>query len=329
MRSKLFKKNIAGVFTQNSLLKSHENMPKNNSLISIVIPTANRLSQLQRLLVSVKKASYKNYEIIVVNDSSKKLANILKTQRVKVIENGDNKGLAYSRTKGANLAKGKYVLFIDDDNVIEKQMISGLVRSLEFNKNLIAVGPLTYYLSNKKKIAFLGVTIHLGTSQTTFATSFEKSKLMDNNLFVTNNLHNCFMIRRNLGEKVGWFDSQVFMSGTEFDMFQRMRKFQRSGILATNVEASCYHDVLDITGNRIDNFVANYATRPKRIYYYQRNKGLLASRYGSIFDKLSLGLIWYPVYMLIYGFIFLKGKNIKLFLQNIRGGIAGYKYLLS
>jgi len=136
------------------------------------------------------------------------------------------------------------------------------------------------------------------------------------------------MTRKELGEKVGWFDEKIFMSGTEFDMFERMRQLQQIGILATNVDAVCYHDVLDLSLDMSKNLIENYISRPKRMYYYQRNKGLLAVRYGTLTDRLLLGFIFYPMFFCIYSGIFLSGFKIELFLENFRGVIQGYQYLL-
>src|SRR5690348_7203948 len=97
-------------------------------LVTVVIPTRERSEKLLRLITFLKKDSYKSKEIIVVNNSEKKLSHI---SSVKILENHSNKGLAYARSRGARQAKGEYILFIDDDNVVDTQMIEKLVRSLE------------------------------------------------------------------------------------------------------------------------------------------------------------------------------------------------------
>ena len=303
-----------------------KHMQKINS-ISIVIPTIDRINQLERLLISIEQSSHNRYEIVVVNDSGNVLMLKDKTLNIKILDNKKNRGLAFSRTRGATEAKGKYVLFIDDDNVIEKGMIEKLENALDSNPKLIAVGPLTYFLSNKKRIAFLGANISLRTSKTTFASEFTEDALLDGMLFLTGNLHNCFMVRRDLGGKVGWFDEEVFMSGTEFDMFQKIRKIRPAGFLATNVHANCYHDVLDISQNT-HNLIKNYSSRKNRMYYYQRNKGLLAARYGTLIDKVFLAFIFYPMFAVTYGSIFIKCRSSSLFKENFLGVLYGYLYLI-
>lgn len=191
--------------------------------VSIVIPTRNRQDQLQRLLASISESTYKDYEIIIVNDASDTLS-LAGSKHIHILQNNSNKGLAFSRTRGAQAAKGEYVLFIDDDNVIDRDMLRILLAALMNHNTLFAAGPATYYLSNKNKIWFLGSKINLLTSMPTFKRQYRKEELIDGNLLVTENLHNCFIVRKKQGDEAGWFDPFVFMNGTEFDLFQRIKK---------------------------------------------------------------------------------------------------------
>jgi GT2 family glycosyltransferase len=303
-------------------------MENKKPIVSIVIPTRNRQKELERLLGSVKNSAYKNYEIIVVNDSADGI--FLKLfPGVRVINNGANMGLAFSRTEGANLSKGRYILFIDDDNVVDTEMIGLLVKSLENSAKLMAVGPITYYLQEPKKISFLGVNINLATSKATFFKTNSDSELLDKDLLLTGNLHNCFMIKRDLGKEFGWFDKNLFMSGTEFDMFMRIKQQHPNLALATNLKAKCYHNTLELSYKKAKNFSANYASRERRLYYTQRNRGVLTGRYGSLVDKLLLGIIFYPLFTLFYLCIFILGRNLRFVPSHLKGVVDGYFCLIN
>ncbi|MBI5045162.1 MAG: glycosyltransferase family 2 protein [Candidatus Levybacteria bacterium] len=292
--------------------------------ISIVIPTKNRQDHLKRLLASVQKSAYKNYEIIIVNDGDE-ISPFSKSSHIHVLQNNSNQGLAFSRTRGAKKAKGEYVLFIDDDNVVDKNMLEMLANSLTSNSTLFAVGPATYYFSNKNKIWFLGSSINLRTSIPIFKRKYERRELQKGNLLQTENLHNCFMVYKKYGDEVGWFDPFVFMNGTEFDLFQRIKKKHPTKYLATVINAKCYHDVPEFHKDLLRSMGFD---NKERVYYFQRNRGLHVGRYGRMLDKLSLLIVFYPLFLIVYSLLFLYYRRGDFFLAHSRATFDGYKILL-
>ena len=90
---------------------------------SIVIPTYNRPKLCQKLLYSINDAldefPLKNkVEIIIVEDGSKTNLNFSSKHKIEILRNKENKGLTFSRNLGIKSAKGKYIIFFDDDIVI-------------------------------------------------------------------------------------------------------------------------------------------------------------------------------------------------------------------
>ena len=109
-------------------------MGENKPLISVVIPAYNIDAYIERCLKSVANQTYKNLEIIVINDGSKdntkKVAeDFAKTDsRVKVISivNG---GVSNARNTGIDLAKGEFIGFVDGDDEIEEDMYELLLNN--------------------------------------------------------------------------------------------------------------------------------------------------------------------------------------------------------
>lgn len=102
-------------------------------LVSIIIPIYNAECYLERCLNSVINQTYKNIEIILINDGSKDNSiNICKKYRSNdervVIINQDNFGVSYSRNIGINHAKGKYILFVDADDSIDINMVENMLK---------------------------------------------------------------------------------------------------------------------------------------------------------------------------------------------------------
>lgn len=105
-------------------------------MISVIIPTCNRYNCLLKAIRSVLKQTYKNIEIIIVDDNSEKnIAEYIKfhipknnqLEKIKFIKNDFNLGAAASRNLGVKYALGKYIALLDSDDYwcctkLEKQI---------------------------------------------------------------------------------------------------------------------------------------------------------------------------------------------------------------
>lgn len=104
--------------------------------VSIIIPVYNSESTLKRCIESVINQTYKNIEILIINDGSKdKSLNIMneyknKDERIIVI-NQKNKGLSGARNIGINNATGDYITFIDSDDYIKPNLVKDTIKIFE------------------------------------------------------------------------------------------------------------------------------------------------------------------------------------------------------
>lgn len=104
-------------------------------LVSIVIPIYNVEKYIDKCICSVKNQTYKNLEIILVNDGSPDnckeiIENYSKLDsRIKII-NKNNGGLSDARNAGLNLATGDYICFIDGDDYVELDMVEQSINKL-------------------------------------------------------------------------------------------------------------------------------------------------------------------------------------------------------
>lgn len=102
------------------------------SIVSIIIPIFNSENYLEKCINSIINQSYKDIEVILINDGStdssleicEKYA--IKDKRIKII-NKENTGVSNSRNIGINNAKGKYIFFIDSDDYLELDCIQKLI----------------------------------------------------------------------------------------------------------------------------------------------------------------------------------------------------------
>ena len=104
-------------------------------LVSIIIPYYKKKDYIKKTINSILKQTYEKFEIIIINDEPGELSkNILsflkkKDSRIKIINNKKNIGAGKSRNKGINIAKGKYIAFIDSDDLWKKNK---LLKQIEF-----------------------------------------------------------------------------------------------------------------------------------------------------------------------------------------------------
>ncbi|AOR24586.1 HAD-IA family hydrolase [Clostridium taeniosporum] len=128
-----------------------------DTLISIIIPVYNTEKYLERCLDSVVKQSYKNIEIIVVNDCSpgnveEIVHNYIKQdKRIKYVTYEKNKGLFCARLKGAEIATGDYIAFIDSDDYVTMDFYHSLVKNgVEYNSDII-IGKTIFEKSKEER----------------------------------------------------------------------------------------------------------------------------------------------------------------------------------
>lgn len=122
-------------------------------LISVIIPIYNSEKTLKKCIDSVINQSLKKIEIILINDGStdgsKRICEEYKKNncKIKVIDK-KNEGVSSARNLGIELANGKYIIFIDSDDYIDKNMLEDMYKSSDMgNLDLICNG---YIVENEK-----------------------------------------------------------------------------------------------------------------------------------------------------------------------------------
>ena len=114
-------------------------------MISVIVPIYNVQNYIEKCLKSISNQTYKNIEIILVNDASTdnslKICKKIQEQdaRIKIIDLKINKGVSNARNVGLENAIGKYICFIDSDDYIEKDMIENMVKNIEKTDSDISI----------------------------------------------------------------------------------------------------------------------------------------------------------------------------------------------
>lgn len=130
-------------------------------LVSVVVPFYNVENYVEQCLRSIMNQTYKNLEIICVDDCGQdKSASIVKEiskedSRIKIIKHKKNKGLGGARTTGLNKAEGEYLLFIDSDDWIESDCVDTIVEIMNKTGVDSAWFKAKYWLEDLQKDADL------------------------------------------------------------------------------------------------------------------------------------------------------------------------------
>lgn len=111
-----------------------------NTLVSIVVPVYNAKEYLYKCVDSIIKQTYKNIEIILVDDGSQDGSALLCDELAEldkriIVIHKDNGGLVTARKAGLRRARGKYILNVDSDDWIEKDMVEQLLKPAEQNNS--------------------------------------------------------------------------------------------------------------------------------------------------------------------------------------------------
>ena len=104
------------------------------ALISVIVPVYNVAQYLEKSIASIQQQTYKNLEIILVDDGatdeSGRLCEQIAEQDERVlVYHKENEGLSQARNDGLKQAHGDYVIFIDSDDYIHPEMILAYINN--------------------------------------------------------------------------------------------------------------------------------------------------------------------------------------------------------
>lgn len=178
-------------------------------MVSIVVPTYRRDTELKKALISLAKQTYKEIEVIVVDDNSDEKWNLIVAKHIaevrnkfpdldiKLIKNEVNEGSAKTRNIGIKQAKGEYISFLDDDDIylplkVEKQLESIIEAGADFS-----VTDLKLYSENEKLIE---------TRDRSYIKNYDKNSLLKYHLKYHITGTDCLMFKTEYLRKIGGFD---------------------------------------------------------------------------------------------------------------------------
>jgi len=131
--------------------------------VSVIIPTYRRSEFLTRAINSVLQQTYKNVEIIIVDDNGVGTADQIETEEslknvfggeehIKYIKNEKNVGASQSRNNGVANSCGEYICFLDDDDVYLPDKIEGQLKFMQDNGLELSFSDIKMFDDNDKQV---------------------------------------------------------------------------------------------------------------------------------------------------------------------------------
>lgn len=326
-----------------------------NPLISIVVCCHNRCHYLEQTLDTIFAQDYEPVEIVVLDDgSTDHTAELMQGYKDKArYFYQENQGAAIARTNACKLAKGEFIAFQDDDDLMPPDRISALLEALQqYPSAVLAFGDWQEIDEAGKDTG-----IH---SQFKIQTNNDEPVCIQDGYKATlwpevTPLPHTSLFRKRDGERIGWFDTRFFCAIEDTDFFARLGNLgsivyvpKITSFYRRGHQSLCANDIL-LTYNRLMLFEKHLRTLTscehqmrKRLRFrmlndlkhleFLRTQGIdLPSRVPSNYQKFSLSALtsadkirfhWYsrirlPIRNLV------KGKN-----GIVDSGSAGQKATL-
>lgn len=185
-------------------------------IVSVIIPTYRRWDMLCDAIESVMIQSFSSWEIIVVNDCGGepegKARELLSDPRVTYLNHELNLGLPAARNTGISASLGKYVAYLDDDDVYYKDHLKVLVSALEENNWDVA-----YTLANEASHRPTELSHQLVKNEIAYNHPFDLNLLWRRNFIPVN----CVIHRRECISNTGKFDTSLQLL-EDWDLWLRM-----------------------------------------------------------------------------------------------------------
>ena len=139
-------------------IKSIKMSEKESYSLSIVLPVFNVEKYLERCIKSILEGTYKDLELVIVNDGTKDDSENIIIRYLEKYNNityivKENGGLSHARNVGYTYAKGEYIAFFDSDDYIEKDMYEKLMAKVkDYNYDIVVCDLYMEYEQTGKKI---------------------------------------------------------------------------------------------------------------------------------------------------------------------------------
>lgn len=216
-------------------------------LVSVVIVNYNGKKYVEHCVKSILSATYPSLEVIVADNGSTDGSvpglkeKFGRDRRFKVIEIGENKGPAFARNRGVEVASGKYIAFLDNDTEPERSWLEPLVETLESDPSLGACQCKLLLMNERDRIDYVGDYIsNLGFLIQRVPGGEIDTGQADSRDEILSAKSAAMIIRAKVFREIGGFDEDYFIYVEETDL--AWRTWLKGSRIIFVPESRVYHE---------------------------------------------------------------------------------------
>lgn len=308
-----------------------------NPLISVVIPTYNRCEATCQCIDSILANTFKDYEIIVVDDASTDDTGKAIRERylathgnIRYVRNSTNLMVSGSREAGMEQARGDWFLFLDNDNLVLPDMLEKLVDCARRHQELGLVGALSYNAFDQS-IWTLGAEMNWWTGRyREWLTDKYRGKrfrleeidqlALPECCATIANAPNAVMVRRDVAEMVGGYNTAYRMCYEDTDFCLRVTQAGISAAICTGARTKHMH-FSSKKGHDILRRLGIHA--PLQTFLLTRNRSWLMKYFAPWYGKITYFALFVHIPGLYYALQALLHGRPDCALAAIKGTWTG------
>jgi GT2 family glycosyltransferase len=296
-------------------------LTQSKPLVSIIIVNYNGSRYLHKLFDSLSKQTLNDFELIIVDNASCDnsldiIRQILSNQilfSTTILKNNENLGFCIANNKGVEIAKGDYVILLNNDTYVDKLWLEELVKRARASDNPVAV--VSCIIDEDSNLP------HYGNLYDIYGASLERTTSTEYDFF-----YGCgasLLIQRDIFEKVGGLDSAFFMYQDDPDLCWQLRLLNLKIVCAK--KSICYHL------KPSENMISANLKMPVLEFYLAHSRNRLRVlvknySYRSLLKRLPLTVVLIQLRAII---LILKNRTPDYLKASIRGLLWNIRYLSS
>jgi GT2 family glycosyltransferase len=208
-----------------------------NPTVSIIICSSGTTTVSPALLQSLEKQTYQDFELIIIDNNPNPTIHSTDTIIDQIVHERES-GLSFARNKGVQTSIGSYLLFIDDDVILDKACIENLVQGVERFQSDIVGGDV---------LLRQDITVNLTRKERRFLSELTYTEDIEKVEFPKYIIGACMLIKRSTFIKYGLFftglgrEGKTLLSGEETEFIKRINKY--GGKVSYIKDATCTHNI--------------------------------------------------------------------------------------
>jgi glycosyltransferase involved in cell wall biosynthesis len=268
-------------------------------MISVIVPVYNRASKIKRAIESVLCQTYKDFELIIVNDCSTdktvQTINQFTDSRIKLLHTPKNSGAAVARNIGIKNAKGDIISFLDSDDFYEPEILEVSYNLLnESNSKTGFIWTGLRYISNNKNSEFIWEPAYKENAYITFLNSlhigigcgisikkivFEKSGAFNESLSAAEDTEFFLRITRDFEFK---FSNEILINIDKTGIDRLSKDYKKNAIAYNNFMPNHFNDI-----DKKPSLQKKYYYKLMWLNYHLEEKST-GDRYFKMLKKINL-----------------------------------------